>query len=230
MSTPDGRNIHPGGRNSNWRCPPVIRGVTPPVGGLTSSCRSHLQYGGFSPCVGGLTSSQRCITCTCLHWCMYKFQLSAGTRRGITGTQCHKGAPMFLCYFKEVEQIRGVRGPMHTFTDACAHSNHDGGPGKGWLGNTEVCTGSPVFPCNNAKAVEQTWDVRCTCIHLLIHVNILTKVWGQKRWLGHTHSATHGHSCFACNCAREVEHTWEARCTWWLGQQTFPHRGTHICM
>ena len=45
------------------------------------------------------------------------------------------------------------------------------------------------------------------------YMYILTRVWDKKSSDWYTHSAMQGHPCFACNCARAVEHTCGIRCT-----------------
>ena len=35
--------------------------------------------------------------------------------------------------------------------------------------------------CSYEKEVEQTWGIRWICIHVLMHVHILPKVWDQER-------------------------------------------------
>ena len=42
---------------------------------------------------------------------------------------------------------------------------------------TRTHTGKHMFEYKYAKGVEQNWGVRLTCIHLLMYVHILSKVW-----------------------------------------------------
>ena len=56
-----------------------------------------------------------------------------------------------------------------------------------------------MFACNYAKGVEQTREIRQTCIHVLMHIHILTKVWEQK-W-----GDSGGTSIHSCDHPLEVE-------------------------
>ena len=49
----------------------------------------------------------------------------------------------------------------------------------------------PMFACNYAKEVEQTWGVRWTCIHVLINVHIFIKMWDHKQGDWDTYTVTH---------------------------------------
>ena len=72
-------------------------------------------------------------------------------------------------------------GDNKTCTDTCIHPKEGVGLENGFIvTNTHCHTVSPMFACNYAKGVEQTREIRWTCIHVLIHVHILTKVWEQK--------------------------------------------------
>ena len=69
---------------------------------------------------------------------------------------------------------------MFTFQPRCQ-------AGRGMTGTcTEGYTEVHMLVHNYAKGLEQMWGVRWTCIHILMHVNILTKVWdmmtGANTW------------------------------------------------
>ena len=59
-------------------------------------------------------------------------------------------------------------------------------------------TGVDIFVHNYAKRVEQMWGVRWLCMHVLMHVHILTKEWDQGRgdWnmQAGPHRSTHLHT------------------------------------
>ena len=76
---------------------------------------------------------------------------------------------------------------INTCTDAYTHSNQGVGPE---VGMTATHTGAPMFPCNYAKGVEQTWGVRWILIHVLMHVHMLKKEWGYKWVDWNTHTGT----------------------------------------
>ena len=64
------------------------------------------------------------------------------------------------------------------------------------------------FGGNFSKGVEQTWGMRRTCLHVLMHVDILTKVWVQKwaDWDMHKRSHRSTHICVQV-CER-MEQVW----------------------
>ena len=72
----------------------------------------------------------------------------------------------------------GCQVDLHTHTAACTHSNQGVGPDDG---DWDMHTGIQMLVCNYAKVVEQMWGVRWTCIHVLMYVHILTKMWDQMR-------------------------------------------------
>ena len=84
---------------------------------------------------------------------------------------------------------------MFTCTNACTHSNLEMGLEEGRLGHSNNATWEHTFLYNYAKGVKLTWGVMWTCIHVVMHVHILTKVWDQMRgyWDVHTgpHRGTH---------------------------------------
>ena len=60
------------------------------------------------------------------------------------------------------------------------------------------------------QRMEQTWEVRCTGIHVLMHVHIIIKVWDHGRGdRGHM-QATQGHT-YVCNYQMCLEQMWEVR-------------------
>ena len=74
-------------------------------------------------------------------------------------------------------------------------------PEEEWLRYRHIITqGHQCFLCNCSKGMEWTLGIRCTCIHVLICVHILTRVWDQKRvtvthMQCHTWTVTFSHTC-----------------------------------
>ena len=65
-----------------------------------------------------------------------------------------------------------------------------------------------MFPCNYAKGVEHTSEVRWTCIHVLMHIHILNKCGTQKCGTGTYTKCNTVTPMFACNYAKSIEQTW----------------------
>ena len=85
-------------------------------------------------------------------------------------------------------------GRHNYITNALTDSKQGVGIESGWLACTQWHTWAPMFACNNAKGVEQTWGVRWTCIHVLMHVHILIKV-REHKW-GDWDTNTLPYRCF----------------------------------
>ena len=88
---------------------------------------------------------------------------------------------------------------INTCTDANTYAKQ----GVGLEGDIDwnKHTVTPMFACNCAKGVHQTWGVRWTCIHVLMHVhNSNLQVWKHRQGLpdldAHTHTVTQGHPGF----------------------------------
>ena len=57
---------------------------------------------------------------------------------------------------------------MYICTDACTHSNKGIRPRIGLMGHTEM----DMFMHNHAMELKQMFGAKCTCIDVLIHINI----------------------------------------------------------
>ena len=93
----------------------------------------------------------------------------------------------------------GSQVDMHTCSGSCTHYNEGGGPKQGLLGHTH--REGHIF-MQLCKGVEETWEVRWTCKHVLIHVHIPTKVWDQMRDFLDMHSGPHKGTSFCTNTPR----------------------------
>ena len=89
---------------------------------------------------------------------------------------------MFLCNYAKVGQAKmGSQMHINTCTDSYTHSKQGVKTEMGDTHTHKQChTGAPIIPCNYPKGMELTWGIRWTCIHVLMHVHILTKVWEQN--------------------------------------------------
>ena len=67
---------------------------------------------------------------------------------------------------------------MHSCNDACTPSDQGVRPDEAKT-CTQGHTGVHMLICSYAKGVGQTGKDRWTCIHVLMHVHLLTKVWDQ---------------------------------------------------
>ena len=114
---------------------------------------------------------------------------------------------------------------------------------------TQMCvTKWHTFVHNYAKGMEYTWGVRWTCINIMMHVHILTKVWDYMRgdwnihigpyWGMYLHTMCKGGGA---DLGSQVDmHTHTNECThsyqgvrpdeWWLGHTCGPKkRHTYFC-
>ena len=109
-----------------------------------------------------------------IYWYMYTFQPWCGTRREViqTFTQDHTVHTFLTNYAKRMEQICGVGLTwihllmhVHMLTLIWDQMRDDWKMHMGPHSGTHVCI-------QLSKGLEQTWEVRCTCIHVLIHVHV----------------------------------------------------------
>ena len=70
----------------------------------------------------------------------------------------------------------GSHVDINTCIDDNTHAKEGVGLQWGLIGTNTVL---PMFACNYAKGVDQTWGVRWTCIHAVMHGHILSKAWEQ---------------------------------------------------
>ena len=119
-----------------------------------------------------------------MYWCLYTFWPRCGIRWAVAGTSTwdHTGVYIFVCsYAKGWERHKGEVN-MHTYTEACTPSIQGVRPDDGLPENTQTWSykgpHNSIHLCIGDGAM---WQVRWACIHVLMHVHLLVKVWNEKR-------------------------------------------------
>ena len=68
---------------------------------------------------------------------------------------------------------------MHIYTDTCTPSHQSVEPDKGCMGHAYRATQGYMCLWETMQRGEEYLGMQVTCIHVLMHAHLLTKVWSQ---------------------------------------------------